>query len=79
MDYSHHKAMLGALRLECIFIVMKICDDILRHNSYIIIIIISQKEVSMAKASNPMPSVVNPPTRSQLTSDPRERGMVQCT
>ena len=27
----------------------------------------SQKEVLTAKASNPMPSVVNPPIRSQLT------------
>ena len=27
MDHSHHIVMLGALRVECIFIFMKICDD----------------------------------------------------
>ena len=40
MDHSHHIVMLGALRVECIFIFMKVCDDDLCHNTYIILLLL---------------------------------------
>ena len=40
MDHTHHIVMFCALRVECIFIFMKICDDVLCHNSYIILLLL---------------------------------------